>query len=136
MKLVEGKNGGKVQRLEPGDKLPGAGHPGGQNFKTVAAKYLESRQNKKNPLTEQIESLTGMERLVLSLIDEALKGNVLAAREILDRIEGRVQQGVNLAGADGKDLFQKDSLEIVYIGPPNPHIAESEKEIREIEGIK
>ncbi|MCX6242881.1 MAG: hypothetical protein NTX43_13850 [Bacteroidetes bacterium] len=35
MKTTKGKNGGTLKTLEPGDKLPGSGHPGGANFKTV-----------------------------------------------------------------------------------------------------
>ena len=90
MKTTKGKNGGTLKTLEPGDKLPGSGHPGGANFKTVINRYLTVKMKKKNPLTGSTENLTGMELLVLSLLDKALKGDVSAVREILDRIEGKV----------------------------------------------
>jgi len=96
MKLTKGRNGGTLKTLEPGDTLPGSGHPGGNNFKTVAKRYLDSTYDKNNLLTGKKDKLTGMELLCLSLIDKALKGDVTAAREILDRIEGKVSQANEL----------------------------------------
>lgn len=95
MKTISGRNNGTLKKLEPGDRLPGGGHPGGQNFKTVASRYLTGVMREENPLTGKIQRLSGMEILFLTLLKKALSGDVTAAREILDRIEGRPIQSVH-----------------------------------------
>ncbi len=102
MKKIHGKNGGKIQILEKGDPAISPGHPGGQNFKTIARKFLEDSRKQSNPLTKLDQKLSGMERMVLTLLDVAMNSDndqakIAAIREILDRLEGKVSQGVDLS---------------------------------------
>lgn len=102
MRKTQGKNGGTLTVLEKGETLPGNGHPGGANFKTIARKFLEDSRKNKNPLTKTFQQLTNMERMVLTLMDVALNSDndqakIAAIREILDRLEGKVAQGVDLS---------------------------------------
>ena len=102
MKKVQGKNGGTLTVMEKGESLPGCGHPGGANFKTIARKFLDDTRKDKNPLTKINQQLTNMERVVLTLMDVALnspndQSKIAAIREILDRLEGKVSQGVDLS---------------------------------------
>lgn len=45
------------------------------------------------------------EAIVTVLIEKALKGDVIAIRELLDRGFGKPKQAVEMTGKDGKDLF-------------------------------
>lgn len=130
MKKTRGKNNGTLTTLEPGDRLRGAGHPGGENFKTIANRYLNTVIKKVNPLTGIDEKLTAMELLFLSLFDKALKGDVPAAREILDRIEGKVTQPMDLHS----DIMTEIKL-IRADGEIFTDVSTSEQEIREREGL-
>ena len=103
MRKIQGRNGGTLLVKEKGDVIPGAGRPVGPNFKTIAAKFLNVKSNQKNELTGELEDLSNMERLFLSLADVALNSDndgakIAAIREILDRIEGKVSQPIDVAG--------------------------------------
>ena len=103
MKITKGRNGGTLKTLEPGETLPGGGHPGGENFKTIARKFLDGKQKKKNPLTGKVEKLSGMEQLFLEIVSIAMnsgsdQAKIGAIREILDRVEGKVSQAVDVSG--------------------------------------
>jgi hypothetical protein len=111
MKTTKGRNNGTLNTLEPGDRLPGSGHPGGENFKTIANRYLSRVVKKENPLTGIDEKLTAMELLFLSLLNKALKGDVSATREILDRIEGKVTQSVNMNTTEKQRIFQIEVMD-------------------------
>jgi hypothetical protein len=115
MKTTKGRNNGILKTLEPGDKLPGAGHPKGQqNTATRMKRLFELVVIDKNPITGKNEKFTGAELLDMALFKKALKGDVNAYREIMDRVEGKVIQPmdvntqefteIKLIHADGKVL--------------------------------
>jgi hypothetical protein len=51
---------------------------------------------KQNPLTGMDEKFTGAELLDMALFEKALKGDVLAYREIMDRAEGKVSTQIEV----------------------------------------
>lgn len=53
------------------------------------SKWLSTR------LKELLESNDRKDKMLLALLEQAEKGNVLAAKEILDRIDGKVTQEVD-----------------------------------------
>jgi len=46
------------------------------------------------------------EPIVSALIEKAIKGDVMAIRELFDRGFGKPKQTTELTGKDGKDLFE------------------------------
>lgn len=71
------------------------------------------------PLPDEIRSrlklpdgATWANAIALGQIRSALKGNTVAAKEIADRVEGRVRQPVEVATPEGGEI----RVEIVHIG--------------------
>jgi hypothetical protein len=58
----------------------------------------------KNPVTGQDEDFTVAEQMDLALIIKARKGDVQAYREILDRLEGKAKQNVELSSDPEKPV--------------------------------
>ena len=70
---------------------PGPGHPKGvPNTKTRLKRLLEIVMTKQNPFTKETEGFSVAEQMDVALIAKALKGDVGAYREIMDRFEGKV----------------------------------------------
>lgn len=69
---------------------------GAKNFKTTLEKYLKQRIEIMNPLTGEDEKKTLSEHLTLKLIDLAVKGNLGAMAQIINRIDGMPKQEVDL----------------------------------------
>lgn len=68
-----------------------SGRPKGiVNTKTRLLRLLQLTQKKRNPVTGEMEDFNIAEQMDMALIAKALKGDVLAYREILDRFEGKV----------------------------------------------
>lgn len=63
-------------------------------FKTIFREFMEATQDRKNPVTGNVETLTIQQQIVLALIGRAMKGDVGAFREIADRLEGKVADKV------------------------------------------
>lgn len=66
------------------------GRPKGTlNSSTILKRFLDTERDIVNPLTNETENLTVAEEMALQQIKSALKGDLNAYREILDRIEGK-----------------------------------------------
>jgi hypothetical protein len=78
---------GKTTQFQPGK----SGNPGGRpKTKRLTDAYMRLLSNPANA-----------DKLAKVIFDLACQGNVLAAREIADRVEGRVLQGVRMEGELG-----------------------------------
>jgi hypothetical protein len=97
MKKNQGRHGGTLQTPEKGDPSPNpAGKPKGTlNTATRMKRLFELVVERKNPLTGKKEIFTGAELLDMALFKKALKGDVNAYREIMDRVEGKVTTTIN-----------------------------------------
>lgn len=107
-KLVEGRNGGKILRPDKGESMNPKGKPKGVlNSKTRLLRLLELVKVQDNPLDPSLKSekFSQIELMDAAMILKAQAGDVLAYREILDRLEGKVTQKSEMTGPDGKDLF-------------------------------
>lgn len=93
------------KNLEQGKWQPGqSGNPAGmkrgtEHTATRLKRLLHAVQKAKNPVTKETEEFTTLELMDAALIARALKGDVTAYREILDRLEGRVPQKTEIAGS-------------------------------------
>jgi hypothetical protein len=79
--------------FKKGECFPKQGHPKGvPNSKTRLRRLLELVQDKKNPVTGEIEKFSVIEQMDMALISKALKGDINAYKEVLDRLEGKATQ--------------------------------------------
>lgn len=90
---MEGNNGGTLNRIEPGESLPGAGRPKGSlNRSTIARKWLQAEEKIKNPITKVDEQLTQEDIMTLALIKKARSGDVNAYKALMDSAHGAPKQ--------------------------------------------
>ena len=61
-------------------------------------RFLEIIQFEENPVTGAKEKLTVAERMDLMQLKNALNGDLSAYKEILDRLEGKAKQPVEMSG--------------------------------------
>ena len=72
------------------------GRPKGiPNSSKRLARLLELVQRKKNPVTGEMEDFTTIELMDMAQIAKGLKGDTVAYREVLDRLEGRAKQVID-----------------------------------------
>lgn len=86
-------------RWKPGQSGNPAGKPKGtEHSSTRLKRLLEAVGKMKNPLTKREEEFTGLEMMDAAIIARAMKGDVAAYREILDRLEGKVPAKTEVIG--------------------------------------
>lgn len=80
------------------------GRPKGvPNTKTRLQRILNLIEEHKNPVTGELEKFTVAELLDMQQVIKARKGDTKAYQILLDRLEGRPQQSVDMT-TNGKDL--------------------------------
>lgn len=73
------------------------GRPKGlPNSKTVLRRLLALTEQTKNPVTGEMEEMSQLEIITLKQLANARKGDLKAYREMLDRLEGKAQQSVDM----------------------------------------
>ena len=65
------------------------------NAKTRYRRLLELTSKKANPVTGEMEEFTQLELMDMAIFNKALKGDMAAYKEIMDRLEGKSQQSVD-----------------------------------------
>jgi hypothetical protein len=89
------------------------GRPKGvQNSTTRLRRILELTQKKKNPVTGDIEDFSVAEQMDMALINKALRGDVIAYREIIDRLEGKAKQSVEVT---------EKTIKVLHSDPDEDH---------------
>lgn len=88
-----------LKNLKPAEKgkalNPGGKPKGTYSTKALLRKYLSVvHKVSKNPMTGKLEPITVAETMTFAIIEKAMKGDLHAYREILDRLEGKPQQKV------------------------------------------
>jgi hypothetical protein len=112
---------------------PKGNHLHTPNFKTVAKKYLALMYEKKNSISGELENVSGMERVFFSLFNviensDNDSAKITAIRELLDRMEGKVSQPVDI---EGQPLINTPIQ--INVMDTGYKIAQSEDEIKLLE---
>lgn len=85
---------------KPGQSGNPAGKPKGTEHSSTRLKRLLGAVGRmKNPLTGQMEEFSGLEMMDAAIIARAIRGDVGAYREILDRLEGKVPAKTEVIGS-------------------------------------
>jgi hypothetical protein len=119
-KDVPGRNGGTLKAKVKGDP-PGPGRPPGPSTKTIIEKMLAAKTTLKDDETGEVEKLTAHEKLLALQVRDALNDLTTfhpelrrnAAAFLLDRLDGKPVQAVNLGGNEGQNLWTGITIEIV-----------------------
>lgn len=94
--------------------------------KVLTNLLLKTMSRKRSITTSGIDTATGKvvkvkievptkEVLIAALLREAGKGNVVAIKEVFDRIEGRTKQPLELSGRDGLPIQTENTSIILYV---------------------
>lgn len=70
--------------------------PGSLSLKTYIKKWLAAEESYENPITKETEKLSQYDILVLMQIAKARKGDTRAFEALLDRVEGKPKQSIDL----------------------------------------
>lgn len=86
-----------------------SGNPNGRpkgvpNSKTRLLRLLELVTKTKNPVTGEEEEFTIAEQLDMKIISKAMKGDIRAYQEIIDRLEGKPKQSTELEVSGGLNV--------------------------------
>lgn len=80
-----------------------AGKPKGiPNAKTRYQRILTLLEDVKNPVTGELEKFTVMEVIDMKMMMKARNGDLQAYKEIMDRLEGKANQSVDLTSGGDK----------------------------------
>jgi hypothetical protein len=107
-----GNNSGNANVLAHRFKPGQSGNPGGRPKRQPITDYLIDQLDQPIPeaMKEKLPAIfvevygteaTFGQILAFKLVTQGLKGDMQAAKEILDRVEGKVKQSVAMAGEDG-----------------------------------
>jgi hypothetical protein len=85
------------------------------NSKTRLLRLLELVTTTKNPVTGEMEEFSIAEQLDMKIIAKAMKGDIRAYQELLDRLEGKAKQtneielsgGLNVVWEEKKTYVEK-----------------------------
>ena len=88
--------------------------PGIPNAKTRYKRLLELTETIKNPVTGEMEEFSIIEQLDMQVIAKARKGDLRAYRELMDRLEGRAAQSIELdATVYGVNLSAEQAEQLI-----------------------
>jgi hypothetical protein len=92
-----------------------SGNPNGRpkgslNTKTILERFLSIEKNMINPLTMQKENLSIAELMALRQINNALNGELPAYKEIIDRMEGKATNQIDITTGGEKINTPKPDL--------------------------
>lgn len=84
-------------RWKPGQSGNPKGRPKGiEHSSTRLLRLLKLTQKIKNPVSGELEEFTVLEQIDMKLIQKARSGDLPAVKELLDRLEGKAQQSMDV----------------------------------------
>jgi hypothetical protein len=113
-------HGGSLTRPDKGETANPKGRPKGPSTKTIIEKMLAAKTTLRDE-TGAEEKLTAHEKLLALQVRDALNDLATfhpelrrnAAAFLLDRLDGKPVQAVNLGGNEGQNLWTGITIEIV-----------------------
>lgn len=70
--------------------------PGTRPFKIILRQFLEKNIDMKDPFTKEMAQFTAKEAVAMKLIGEAMRGNIMAIKEIRDMVDGPIKQSIEI----------------------------------------
>jgi len=111
-------------QFKPGQSGNPKGKPkGAKSWSTLYKKALKYKVDATDPRTGTARRMTLQEVVVLSMVQQAAKGNVKAAALITDRMEGKAVQPVS--GPDGEAIPMTPPQIIFQAVDPEPESADA-----------
>lgn len=102
-------------KWQPGQSGNPYGRPkGALNSRTLLKKWLGVKMKSKDPITKKDINVTAEEAIVMAAIGQAMKGNIHAFNSIFDRVEGKVNQRIEMTGEDGGPIVTETNNNIDY----------------------
>ena len=83
---------------------------GSRNRRTIVRKWLEAKEEIKNPITGETELVEQSDIMVLGLIKKARKGDVSAFKELMDSGYGKLMESytnINYEAMSDEDLEER-----------------------------
>lgn len=93
---MAGVNDNLIPPVKGEVRNPGGKPKGTLNSKTIIKRWLSLTEDVKNPITGQLENMSQLDIMVLKQVQSGRKGDLRALRELLDRLEGKAQQSVDM----------------------------------------
>lgn len=91
------------------------------------AKIAESMKGNKNATKNKlfsdqlkrhlIQNPHKLEKIVEKLVEDAMEGNISAAREVIDRVDGKAHQSTSIEDSEGNNLLQ--AIEVRFVASKN-----------------
>lgn len=72
----------------------------------------------KSVIAQRLEAKAALAVIVDAMIDKAMDGDMAAAREIFDRIDGKPKQQTEITGADGESIMRAVEVRLVRANAP------------------
>lgn len=103
-----GSNPNSKKHLIPnrGQGVPNAGRAGSLNVKTRLASLLEHELSLKMPDGKPIKDARLLDSILVSMIQQAIKGNTKAAALVLDRAYGKEETAIKVA-VEGEEEYSQ-----------------------------
>lgn len=104
-------------QFKPGNKLGGR-KPGSVSLTDAIRRVMERDYTHTDPISGMKDTKQVRDWIGIALAGKAMKGDVAAIREMLERLEGKVTDKVELTGKDGAalEINHTAQLEHVYNG--------------------
>lgn len=109
--MAKGRSENSLKNLKVFEKGV-SGNPNGrpkgvENSKTRLMRLFAMVQSKTNPVTGKKEDFSILEQMDMALVAKALKGDVRAYNELMDRFEGKPEQTVKNEGVSAIKIIRK-----------------------------
>jgi hypothetical protein len=86
---------------------------GTPNFKTILKRWMFQTETVQNPYTKTKEELSQLDVMVLAQVAKARKGDTTAFNALLDRLEGRAKQSIDIDHTtDGESLQPQKTTDL------------------------
>lgn len=97
-----------LKKFEKGN--PGGGRPKGViPLVTILKRILEQKIDLTDPITKEKGKKEVQEAIMLALTGRALKGDMVAIKEILERIDGKIPQAMKLGGDENSPAINLET---------------------------